>query len=217
MAIAARARRVRPMTMDDVSQVMEIERQSFPDRWPQTLYKRELEQNSMARYLVLEQVSDDRLAEETARGSWLSQMRRKLAGEPEPAGEGAALVVGFVGVWFMVGEAHIVTIAVDPRYRRQGMGELLLLSAIDLALAHDQEVVSLECRVSNAPAQALYEKYGFHRTGLRPRYYSDNGEDALIMTAETLTTPKYQARLAESRLRYEERWGSHERSPDALR
>lgn len=225
MAIAARPYLVRPMTLDDIPRVMEIERQSFPAMWPQTLYTRELEQNKLARYLVAERAREDRPSEadgesgaRPSRAAWLGPVRRLFGGEPQlRPDESGATIDGFAGMWFMVGESHIVTIAVEPERRRQGLGELLLLAAIDLSMTHGQEVMSLECRVSNTGAQALYEKYGFHRTGIRPRYYSDNHEDAVIMTTEAMTSPRFQERLAELRRRHEERWGPYFRSSDMLR
>ncbi len=67
----------------------------------------------------------------------------------------------------------------------------------------DARVVTLEVRLSNAPARALYQRFGFRPVGIRPRYYSDNGEDALIMTTEPLSTPAMTARLAELERRYD--------------
>ncbi len=215
MVIATPAYLVRQMTMDDVPRVMEIERQSFPAGWPQTLYQRELQQNRQARYLVVERSPDDERSAPAEPPRWLRLARRLAGGAPPAAGR--PMIVGFIGVWFMAGESHVVTIAVDPNHRRRGIGELLILSSIDLSLAHDQGFMSLECRVSNTGAQALYEKYGFHRTGVRPRYYSDDGEDAVIMTTESLTSERYRARLIELRRRHEGRWGRAARSGDALR
>ena len=90
----------------------------------------------------------------------------------------------------MVDEAHITTFAVHPAWRRQRIGERLLLAFLDLAVDRRAHEATLEVRLSNLPARRLYEKYGFRPVGLRPRYYSDNGEDALIMTTEPLTGPR---------------------------
>jgi len=99
----------------------------------------------------------------------------------------------------MVDEAHISTIAVAPAYRRQGLGELLLLRMVDEAQKKSAAMVTLEVRVSNIVAQTLYEKYGFETQGKRVRYYSDNGEDAYIMTTPPLASPEYRQRLASLR------------------
>ena len=104
-------------------------------------------------------------------------------------------LVGFAGIWLMVDEAHITTFAVHPDWRRRGIGERLLLTLLDVSLARHAREATLEVRLSNVAARRLYEKYGFRPVGLRPRYYSDNGEDALIMTTEPLTGPEMQARL----------------------
>jgi ribosomal-protein-alanine N-acetyltransferase len=91
-------------------------------------------------------------------------------------------IVGFAGLWMMVDEAHVTTFAVRTGWRRQGIGERLLLALFELARARHAQVATLEVRPSNTPARRLYEKYGFALTGIRPRYYSDDNEDALIMT-----------------------------------
>ncbi len=95
-------------------------------------------------------------------------------------------LVGFAGMWLMVDEAHITTFAVRKTWRRQGVGERLLLAILDLAKARGAREATLEVRPSNHPARKLYEKYGFALVGVRPRYYSDDNEDALIMTTDTL-------------------------------
>jgi ribosomal-protein-alanine N-acetyltransferase len=95
-------------------------------------------------------------------------------------------VVGFAGMWLMVDEAHITTFAVAPQWRRQGIGEWLLLALLDRARLRSAREATLEVRLSNLAARRLYEKYGFRPVGLRPRYYSDDNEDALIMTTEPL-------------------------------
>ena len=104
-------------------------------------------------------------------------------------------IVAYGGMWLMVDEAHITTFAVHPAWRRQRIGERLLLAFLDLAIARHAREATLEVRLSNIAARRLYEKYGFRPVGLRPRYYSDNGEDALIMTTEPIAEPPYRERL----------------------
>src|SRR4029079_1787774 len=101
----------------------------------------------------------------------------------------------------MVDEAHITTFAVHPSWRRQRIGERLLLAFLDLAIGRGAHEATLEVRLSNLPARRLYEKYGFRPVGLRPRYYSDDNEDALIMTTEPRPEPRMRERL--QRLRAE--------------
>jgi ribosomal-protein-alanine N-acetyltransferase len=110
-------------------------------------------------------------------------------------------IAGFGGLWLMVDEAHVTTFAVHPRWRRRRIGERLLLALLDVALARRAREATLEVRLSNLPARRLYEKYGFRPVGIRPRYYSDNGEDALIMTTDTLDGAAMSGRL--ERLRAE--------------
>jgi ribosomal-protein-alanine N-acetyltransferase len=114
-------------------------------------------------------------------------------------------IVGFAGLWVMVDEAHVTTFAVDPRWRRRGVGEHLLLALIDIAVARRAREATLEVRLSNVPARRLYEKYGFKPVGIRPRYYSDNGEDALIMTTDALESPAVRDRLAALRAALDQR------------
>jgi ribosomal-protein-alanine N-acetyltransferase len=108
-------------------------------------------------------------------------------------------VVGFAGLWLMVDEAHITTFAVHPAWRRRRIGERLLVALLDVAIARQAREATLEVRLSNVAARRLYEKYGFRPVGLRPRYYSDDGEDALIMTTEPLAAPDMTARVARLR------------------
>ena len=108
-------------------------------------------------------------------------------------------IVAYGGMWLMVDEGHIITFAVHPDWRRQRIGERLLLAFLDLAADRGAHEATLEVRLSNLPARRLYEKYGFRPVGLRPRYYSDNGEDALIMTTEPLADPRTRERIARLR------------------
>jgi [ribosomal protein S18]-alanine N-acetyltransferase len=121
-------------------------------------------------------------------------------------------VVAYAGMWMMVDEAHITTFAVHPRWRRQRIGERLLLTLLDLARGRRAREATLEVRLSNLPARRLYEKYGFRPVGLRPRYYSDDNEDALIMTTESLDMPRMQARI--ERLREELETAPEPTEPD---
>ena len=118
---------------------------------------------------------------------------------------GDDFIAGFVGVWHMVDEAHIVSIGVRTEYRGLGLGELLLLSAIEQSLDHELRRVTLEVRVSNHVAQNLYKKYGFTERGLRKGYYTDDREDALIMTTPLILTETYKARLRDLAAAYEAR------------
>jgi ribosomal-protein-alanine N-acetyltransferase len=95
-------------------------------------------------------------------------------------------VVGFAGIWLMVDEAHITTFGVHPEHRRRGIGRRMLLRLAELAVELGAVRMTLEVRVSNTAAQALYGSFGFRIAGRRPNYYSDDGEDAFIMTTSDL-------------------------------
>jgi len=167
---------VRPMTLDDLPEVMEIEKVSFKMPWTPSAYQYELTRNDRGFYLVV-----------------------RLKAEK---GEGPLIAYG--GFWFMLGEAHICTLAVRPDWRGKGIGELIFYSLMDLALRLGAELATLEVRVSNKPAQNLYRKYGFEVIGRRKGYYSD-GEDAFIMTAFDINTPEYRLVLAKNREKLEEK------------
>lgn len=93
-------------------------------------------------------------------------------------------VVGYGGVWVIVDEAHVTNIAVARRYQAQGIGTRLVEEMQKTARFFGAKRMTLEVRVSNAPAIKLYARHGFVAEGVRPRYYSDNQEDALIMWAD---------------------------------
>ena len=110
--------------------------------------------------------------------------------------------VGYGGLWLMVVEAHITTFAVLPEWRRRGIGGRLMVALMQVALDLNARVMTLEVRLSNRAARALYAQFGFRPVGVRPRYYSNNAEDALIMTTEPLSMPDMVARMAEMEQRY---------------
>jgi ribosomal-protein-alanine N-acetyltransferase len=112
-------------------------------------------------------------------------------------------VIGYVGFRFRPEGVHISTIAVHPDWRGKGLGELLLLTAMEKALDMGSKVVSLEVRASNHVAQRLYRKYGFRFTAVHQGYYRD-GEDAWRMEAQVDTRP-YRDRLAARRQTMEAR------------
>ena len=201
---------VRPMQIEDISQVNAVDREAFPTQWPPPPFRRDLN-SKLVRYLVALEETDDPCgpAEPTAYQAKGSLQRsiskiRSLFNKGYSSGDGKAAqnkhnVIGYAAMWLMVDEAHLTSIAVKETHRRHGIGELLLVSMIDLAMRLKAQVVTLETRVSNVSAQALYEKYGFSITGMRRGYYSDDGEDAVIMTTESIVSPQYQARFQELR------------------
>ena len=208
---------IEPMTQEDVEEVGEVERACFTNPWPLSAYRRELRNATQNHYIVLRddpRADLDSLDPRTAAGRdavdpagaelplpLRTQPRRsrkpafwplaRLRGPETPPP-----IIGFAGMWQLFDEAHVTTIGVRPDYRGQGLGELLFVALIDEAIRRNVAWLTLEVRVSNAPAQALYQKYGFTVQGRRPRYYSDNNEDAYIMWSESLKDPAYRDRLA---------------------
>jgi [ribosomal protein S18]-alanine N-acetyltransferase len=189
------------MTMSDVPRVVEIERQAYPSTWPSSAYRKELQDNRWAHYIV---VRDKRILEEQRLvGAQETEKTRKSRLFPlsllsnRPVAQELAAIVGFAGLWLMVDEAHVTTIALHPEYRGRGLGELLLVNLIDISYNIGAKWVTLEVRVSNDTAQNLYRKYGFREAGLRRRYYSDNQEDALIMWTEEINSLAYKRRFLE--------------------
>lgn len=90
-------------------------------------------------------------------------------------------VIGFVGVWIIVGEGNITNIAVNPNYRNKSIASNLLINLFELCKNNNCSDITLEVRASNISAQNLYSKFGFIQEGLRKRYYEDNNEDAIIL------------------------------------
>jgi ribosomal-protein-alanine N-acetyltransferase len=185
------------MTANDIAQVMEIERESFPASWPQTAYQRELTRNRLARYFVAVLDEGPGPIPGPAGRSWLPFRRHDT--------ETDEYITGLIGVWKMVEAAHIVTFAVREEHRNKGIGSLLLDRAFRVAEDEGLPSITLEVRISNTGPQALYEKWGFRRVGLRQNYYSDNREDAVIMTTDQLTSPAMRSILQERRLALIER------------
>jgi ribosomal-protein-alanine N-acetyltransferase len=176
---------IQRMQVQDIPEVMEIERACFSMPWSARAYRYEIEENPLSDYFSV------RAARPGRRSSLWDRFLGAL-----PAAEPRSPVIGYGGFWMMVDEAHISTLAVAPMVRRRGLGELLLLRMVDEAENRGAACVTLEVRVSNLAAQKLYEKYGFETQGRRIRYYSDNGEDAFIMTTPPLASPAYRETLA---------------------
>lgn len=204
--------RLDPMTYDDVPAVGRVERKCFPNPWPASAYRRELQDQRQNHYIVLRALAPagGDGTDETAQAR--SVPRRSLLPlhlgrrhDHEPL---SPQIIGFAGMWQSFDEAHITTIGIDPAYRGQSLGELLLLSMFDAAMTRGANWLTLEVRVSNEPAQALYRKYGFTVHGVRKRYYSDNNEDALIMWSRALSEPDVQADLESLREVLHARLGS---------
>lgn len=107
-----------------------------------------------------------------------------------------AMVVGYAGLMYSGDDAHVTTIAVDPAWHRAKIATRLLVELSRAALERNARNLTLEVRVGNAPAQALYERFGFASAGIRKNYYVETNEDALVMWAEHIDEAPFSERLA---------------------
>ena len=105
-------------------------------------------------------------------------------------------VVGYSGLMLGTEDAHVTTIAVDPDWHRRGIGMRLMLNMAHASVERGARNMTLEVRVANTGAQALYHRFGFAPAGIRKNYYSETNEDALVMWATDIDTPGYAERLA---------------------
>ncbi len=201
------------MHKEDIAQVTEIDREAFPTQWPSVNYRHEL-QNRLAHYVVAS--DEERTIEEPVntpekgfpklmtKVRQLFNQNRFFSNGPPPLRE---YIISFAGFWMMPEEAHVTTIAVRETYRHQGIGELLFISIIDLATELNAHLITLEVRASNTAAQSLYFRYGFTQTGLRRGYYTDNKEDAVLMSNENITSASFRARLQQLKQAHSRKWG----------
>lgn len=169
---------LRPMALKDVDEVHELDKLAYPIAWPVNVYTREIAANTSL-FFVLEipgcaPASDNLL-------------RRLLRGGDDTERQ----LIGFSGMWYVIDEAHVSTIAVHPDWHGNGLGDLLFWNMLRHAFYLGVAKLTLEVRVSNTIAQNLYRKYGLDVIGLRKGYYSDNGEDAYMMINSEFT-PEYQ-------------------------
>ncbi|MFQ5626775.1 MAG: ribosomal protein S18-alanine N-acetyltransferase, partial [Methyloligellaceae bacterium] len=164
---AAARIRLEPRQAADIKQVAAIDRLSFPTPWPENAFDHELLRNERSHFLVARII--------TGNAPWYARWRA-----------GARRIIGYVGYWLVLDEAHISTIAVRPEYRRRGIGAALLMAILRDAVRRGAAEATLEVREGNREAQSLYQKYGFELVGHRKGYYRDSGEDALLMTANPI-------------------------------
>ena len=149
---------IRMMRTADLPVVSQIDELSFSQPWPPDAFEVELA-NKGARCWVAEQAV--------------------MTGDDSKTRVIAALII-----WRVLDEAHIATIAVHPDFRQQGTGKQLLLAGMQAAYAEGARIYHLEVRAGNLAAQKMYTDFGYEIVGRRPRYYQDNGEDALLMTLD---------------------------------
>jgi ribosomal-protein-alanine N-acetyltransferase len=144
-----------PLTRENLPDVIRVEARSFSHPWSREIFDRELKNKWSTGYVAY-----------------------------LPGAEGRPWAAGYVVAWLVVGEVHILNLAVDPAARRRGVGRALMVHVLTSFQARGATKATLEVRRSNAGAQTLYESLGFVRAGVRRGYYSDNGEDAFVMWAD---------------------------------
>jgi ribosomal-protein-alanine N-acetyltransferase len=155
---------IEPMMEADVPTVQEIERHIFATPWPRNAYYRELGSRNSAYYIIL----------------------RRVAG-PE-----AGQLIGYAGMWRMNDEAHVTTIGVRRELQSAGYGRVLFAALVQGAYAMGAKWMTLEVRATNDKAVHMYEDFGFKIIGRRRGYYTDNGEDALVMWSDSVYSPRFR-------------------------
>jgi len=153
---------LRPMTFDDLNRVAAIDRASFPTPWPREAFRYELQRN---------------------RGSvcWVAET---------DSGDGGRIVVASIVIWLVGKNAHIGTLAVKPDHREKGIAQQLVARTLLICSVRGAQQATLEVRTSNTAAQQLYRKFGFESIGIKPDYYKDTHEDALVMRLASLDEEK---------------------------
>lgn len=185
---------LRYMRTADIPQVVAIDARSFDPPWSARSYHYEVNESTYSHMVVLEQQVD-----QAARG-W-----RRLFPWLSNGAAAQRTIVGYGGLWHVVDEAHISTIAVHPDWRGHGYGELLLAAMIRRALMLDAAYIVLEVRVSNTTAQSLYQKYAFRTFGVKANYYRSNNEDAYDMRldlTDELMIARFEQQFAAIRARH---------------
>lgn len=171
---------LRYMRHADLRQVATIDALSFDAPWAQESYAFEMDESNVSHMIVLEWLIGDLPPAPAPSRSLLARVLGKPpARTSETFGSGA--ILGYGGLWKIEDEAHISTIAIDPHWRGQGYGEILLAGMFGKALQLSARYIVLEVRVSNTVAQSLYRKYGFSRIRRRKNYYRGDKEDAWDM------------------------------------
>lgn len=211
-------------TMDDVLDMREVERLAFPTLFPPTRFRREVQKSNTLYLVATREWTDEELAlgpdalrpgngSHGLLGGIASLVKfpgrllfRTVGGRSRQMPP--LYIVGLVGLWYVMDEAHVVIIGNRPGDRRKGIGELLLIAGIEAGMARGSRVLTLEVRASNEIARALYHKYGFREVGVRKRYYADNNEDAVIMTTPPIQSDEYSEHFQAQVREHEDRWGT---------
>ena len=163
MAVRARAKlEIRRMRPDDLDEVMVIERAAFKHPWSPDLFRRELEHDWSTILVAIEPLTS--------------------------APKGTERIVGFLIYWLVHDEVHILNVAVAPEQRRKGIARMLMAETERRAVQAGAALMTLEVRRSNQGALDLYREFDYRAVGVRPNYYVDEGEDAIVMVKELKRT-----------------------------
>src|SRR5262245_10420020 len=158
----------------DVNTVQEIEREIFATPWPRNAYYRELASRASAHDVVLRQ-----------EGPVERPPHFRIA-DYDPT------IVGYGGMWRMYDEAHVTTIGVRRDLQHRGYGRILFAGLVQAAYDMGAKWITLEVRTSNDNAMRMYESFGFKVIGRRKGYYTDNGEDAIVMWSDSIYSPRFR-------------------------
>ena len=169
----------------DIATVQEIEREIFSTPWPRNAYYRELASRSSAHYLVLRQEGP-------------VEMPAGIQGSDfDPS------IVGYGGMWRMYDESHVTTIGVRHDLQHRGFGRVLFAGLVQAAYDMGAKWVTLEVRTSNENAMKMYAAFCFKVIGRRKGYYTDNGEDAVVMWSDSIHSPRFRKAYEENLERIE--------------
>ena len=158
---------IRPVTPERIPEIVALDRACLGGLWTASAYLREIESSR----------------------STLLALYIKSSKEPPSA-------IGMACLWAIVDEAHITLLAIAPEYRRQGLGQLLLLTLLKDAIARQLEWATLEVNVNNTKAIDLYQKIGFEIVGKRKGYYQPAGEDAAVLWLKDIQQPEFKSTIA---------------------
>ena len=159
---------IETLTEADLSAVVQMDQDCFGGLWTEAGYRREIESPN-SQLLIMKAAP------------MLKEQSLPSASVSVGTEQTNSTLMGIGCVWFILEEAHITILAIQPPYRRQGLGQLLLITLLENAIHRQAEWATLEVRISNHAAQKLYERLGFVTIGQRKKYYQDTGEDALIL------------------------------------
>jgi ribosomal-protein-alanine N-acetyltransferase len=186
--------KLKPLTLEQLNAVVELDQLCFGGLWTRSGYERELESPN-SQLLSLEAASEQgESGFQTSSSEVLTQNSQTADSETAPTRSNA--LIGLGCYWSILEEAHITILAVHPDYQHQGLGQLLLYALLRDAKRRRLEWATLEVKPSNQAALSLYQKFGFIEAGRRRRYYKDTGEDALILWRGGLQKQDFEETLA---------------------